>query len=104
MYGTYRLSKALFGIVVQRIVLWERGLFCKAGFLLTDLCKKNGTYSLKKETARSCFSLPYLIRLKGRVFLSPERSKLCFELLEILSAAQNHLPLQGTEKNSKVVF
>jgi hypothetical protein len=30
--------------------------------------------------------------------VSQETSKLCFELLEILSAAQNHLPLQGAEK------
>jgi hypothetical protein len=29
---------------------------------------------------------------------SKENSKLCFELLEILSAAQNHLPLQGAGK------
>lgn len=35
---------------------------------------------------------------------SRENSKLCFELLEILSAAQNHLPLQGAGKNSEVVF
>lgn len=41
------------------------------------------------------FSLLTLIRLKGQIFLSPDRSKLCFELLEMNSAAQNHLPLEG---------
>jgi len=42
------------------------------------------------------------IRPIGRIFLSTERSKLCFELLEIFSAAQNNLPLQGAENTSEV--
>jgi hypothetical protein len=41
------------------------------------------------------FSLLYLIRPAGRILCSPEQSKLCFELLEMYSAAQNNLPLQG---------
>jgi hypothetical protein len=35
---------------------------------------------------------------------SRENGKLCSELLEILSAAQNHLPLQGLEKTPKSFF
>lgn len=42
------------------------------------------------------------IRPSGRIFLSKERSKLCFELLEMLSAAQNNLPLQGQKTSSEV--
>src|SRR5690606_7039333 len=38
----------------------------------------------------------------GRIFCSPEQSKLCFEMLEINSAPQNHLPLQGAENRSEV--
>lgn len=38
----------------------------------------------------------------GRIFCSPEQSKLCFEMLEINSAAKNHLPLQGVENRSEV--
>jgi hypothetical protein len=33
--------------------------------------------------------------------LSRDNSKLCFELLEMNSAAQNHLPLQGQLKTPK---
>jgi hypothetical protein len=47
------------------------------------------------------FSL-YPIRPVGRIFCSPEQSKLCFEMLEINSAPQNHLPLQGVENRSEV--
>ncbi|MFJ1365971.1 hypothetical protein ACILDU_05935 [Capnocytophaga canimorsus] len=39
----------------------------------------------------------------GSIFCSPEQSKLCFEMLKIFSASQNHLPLQGAENPSKVV-
>lgn len=38
----------------------------------------------------------------GRIFCSPEQSKLCFEMLEINSAPQNHLPLQRAENRSEV--
>jgi len=41
------------------------------------------------------YSLLYIIRPEGRILCSPEQSKLCFELLEMYSAAQNNLPLQG---------
>jgi hypothetical protein len=34
--------------------------------------------------------------------VSQETSKLCFEMLEMNSASQNHLPLQGLENASKV--
>ncbi len=33
----------------------------------------------------------------GRIFCSPEQSKLCFEMLEINSASQNHLLRQLAE-------
>jgi hypothetical protein len=41
--------------------------------------------------------VPFLsiIRLLGRIFLSPERSKVCFELLEMNSAAQNLALAEG---------
>jgi hypothetical protein len=51
-----------------------------------------GQYSGRHEAV---FSLLYLIRPAGRILCSPEQSKLCFELLEMYSAAQNNLPLQG---------
>jgi hypothetical protein len=36
------------------------------------------------------------------IIFSRENSKLCFELLVILSAAQNHLPCRGLENTSEV--
>jgi len=54
------------------------------------------------ETAKSRFFPLYAIRPVGRIFCSPEQSKLCFEMLEINSAPQNHLPLQGVENRSEV--
>jgi hypothetical protein len=59
--------------------------------------KKHYDTSAKKVNGQKPFSLLTLIRLKERIFLSPERSKLCFELLEINSAAQNNLPCRGLE-------
>ena len=53
-------------------------------------------------TAKSRFFPLYPIRPVGRIFCSPEQSKLCFEMLEINSASQNHLPLQGAENRSEV--
>jgi len=38
----------------------------------------------------------------GRIFLSPERSKLCFELLRTFCAAQNHLSCRGLKTPSEV--
>ncbi|SFB87101.1 hypothetical protein SAMN05421747_101617 [Parapedobacter composti] len=35
----------------------------------------------------------------GRIFCSPEQSKLCFEALETRFVPQNHLPLQGVLKH-----
>jgi hypothetical protein len=35
----------------------------------------------------------------GRIFCSPEQSKLCFEALETRFVPQNHLPLQGALKH-----
>ncbi|SMG39448.1 hypothetical protein SAMN05660862_2781 [Sphingobacterium psychroaquaticum] len=35
----------------------------------------------------------------GRIFCSPEQSKLCFEALETRFVPQNHLPLQGLGKH-----
>lgn len=59
--------------------------------------KKHYAISGKKVNGQKPFSLLTLIRLKERIFLSPERSKLCFELLEMNSAAQNNLPRRGLE-------
>jgi len=39
---------------------------------------------------------------KGRILLSPDNSKLCFELLECFSAAQNHLPCRELKTPSEV--
>ena len=50
-------------------------------------------------TARSRFFLLYLIRPAGRIFCSPEQSKLCFEALGTCSVPQNNLPLQGAGKH-----
>jgi hypothetical protein len=36
------------------------------------------------------------------IIFSRENSKLCFELLEILSASQNNLPCRGLENTSEV--
>jgi hypothetical protein len=56
-------------------------------------------------TASSRFSLLTLICPEGQIFCSPEQSKLCFELLEILSAAQNDLPSRrGLNTPPKSVF
>jgi hypothetical protein len=52
--------------------------------------------------ALSHFSLLILIRLEGRIFLSPERSKLCFQALEIRIVPQNYLPCRELEKPSEV--
>jgi hypothetical protein len=46
---------------------------------------------------------PFQLKPSVRIF-SRENSKLCSELLEMNSASQNHLPMQGAVKNSKVVF
>src|SRR5690606_7186486 len=46
-------------------------------------------------TAQSRFFPLYPIRPAGRIFCSPEQSKLCFEALETRFVPQNHLPLQG---------
>jgi hypothetical protein len=59
--------------------------------------KKHYDTSAKKVNGQKPFSLLTLIRLKERIFLSSERSKLCFELLEMNSAAQNNLPRQRLE-------
>ncbi|WP_254534190.1 MULTISPECIES: hypothetical protein [unclassified Sphingobacterium] len=63
---------------------------------------ENGSYG--RNGAKPFFSAlpnPYP-PIGGRIFCSPEQSKLCFEMLEINSAPQNHLPLQGAENRSKV--
>jgi hypothetical protein len=59
--------------------------------------QKHYTISDKKVNGQKQFSLLTLIRLKERIFLSPERSKLCFEHLETISDAQNNLPCRGLE-------
>jgi hypothetical protein len=41
---------------------------------------------------------------QGGFLCSPEHGKLCFEQLQKISAAQNHLPLQGAENASEVSF
>ena len=38
------------------------------------------------------------IRPEGRIFLSQERSKLCFEAPQTTRVPQNNLPLQGAGK------
>ncbi len=48
-----------------------------------------------RNGSKSLFFPLFTIRPIGRIFCSPEQSKLCFELLGINSAPQNHLPLQG---------
>lgn len=48
------------------------------------------------------FSLLSLVRPAGRILLSPERSKVCFELLEMNSAAQNPCSCRGLETPSEV--
>ena len=53
----------------------------------------------KEKGREALFNFKTILKMLPR-----SNSKLCFELLEILSAAQNHLPLQGAEKNSEVVF
>jgi hypothetical protein len=40
---------------------------------------------------------PFQLKPSVRIF-SRENSKLCFEMLEMNSASQNHLPLQGAGK------
>jgi len=60
-----------------------------------------GEWKLWAERRKAVFSaLPNPTR--RRIFCSPEQSKLCFEMLEINSASQNHLPLQGVENRSEV--
>lgn len=49
------------------------------------------------------FFLLYLIRPEGRIFCSPEQSKLCFEALGTHSVPQNNLPLQGALKTPSEV-
>lgn len=57
------------------------------------------SYQINGERPIAVCDRDLFIRPTGRIFLSTERSKLCFELLEILSAAQNNLPLQGAGNN-----
>jgi hypothetical protein len=60
------------------------------------------TKAAKKRTAAGCFSLHFLIRPEGRIILSPERSKLCFEALETIFVPQNYLPCRGLKTCSEV--
>lgn len=63
--------------------------------------KWNNHYSIQVtgRTARSRFFLLFLIRPEGRIFCSPEQSKLCFEARGIRLVPQNNLPLHGAGKH-----
>lgn len=50
-------------------------------------------------TTKSHFSFAIPNPTAGRIFCSPEQSKLCFEALETRFVPQNHLPLQGLGKH-----
>jgi hypothetical protein len=63
-----------------------------------DLISKKPHQEVNHEMGKEQISLLSLICPAGQILLSPERSKLCFEQLEINSAAQNNLPLQGAGK------
>lgn len=64
--------------------------------------KVNGFSEGFKNGFRPFSFLLTLILPGGRIFCSPEQSKLCFEQRKTISAAQNHLPLQGAETGSEV--
>jgi hypothetical protein len=81
---------ALLGSVIHCNGSIFRALLCK-GFNLVNRSKDQINLGVATGTALSRLSLLTVIRLKGRIFLSPERSKLCFELLGMNSAAQNNL-------------
>ncbi|MVZ64201.1 hypothetical protein [Sphingobacterium humi] len=61
-----------------------------------------GEWKLWAERHKAVFFRSIQSRLSG-IFCSPEQSKLCFEMLEINSASQNHLPLQGAWKTPSEV-
>jgi hypothetical protein len=54
-------------------------------------------------TAQSRFFPLYPIRPVGRIFCSPEQSKLCFEMLEINSRTSKPLALSGSFKTPSEV-
>ena len=53
--------------------------------------KVNGFLEGFKNGLKPFSFLLTLIQPKGRIFCSPEQSKLCFEQRKTFSAAQNHL-------------
>lgn len=59
-----------------------------------------GVWKLWAERRKAVFSFALSNPhppIGGRIFCSPEQSKLCFEMLEINSAPQNHLLRQLAE-------
>lgn len=87
--------------------MFGRGMYdnpLKNSPLLCNYLKTKGEYENYQvwqqwlERLKKSFFPLSPIRPAGRIFCSPEQSKLCFELLGINSASQNHLPLQGAGK------
>jgi len=64
--------------------------------------QKHADISCMKRISPKLFFPATFNPSEGRIFLSSERSKLCFELLGKYSVAQNNLPLQGAENPSEV--
>ena len=59
-------------------MLYWRGVYFVKWFLLTDLCKNIMKYQVRKWTARSRFSLLYLIRPEGRIFVFTRTRQVVF--------------------------
>lgn len=52
-----------------------------------------------RNGSKSLFFPLFTIRPIGRIFCSPEQSKLCFQALETSFVPENLLPLQGAFKH-----
>lgn len=96
--GYHWRSVALFGTASYSNIHLPAPLLCN-GLRPKGFMENRIDIWMELGTAPGC-ALPVIWNpSEWRIFCSPEQSKLCFELLKILSAAQNNLPLQGAGSN-----